>query len=215
MSRVVVRSFSISLDGYGAGPDQSLEHPLGVKGETLHKWAFATQTFRKMFGQDGGSTGVDEKFAAASFDNLGAWILGRNMFGPIRGEWPDDAWKVWWGDEPPYHVRVFVLTNHPRASFDMKGGTTFHFITGGIDEALQAAKAAAGGKDVRLGGGVSTIRQYLQEQVIDELHLAQSPLFLGKGENLFFGIDRPGLGYQCSETVRGENATHLVIGRAP
>ncbi len=213
MSRLVVRSFSISLDGYGAGPDQSLENPLGVNGKTLHQWAFETRTFRKMFGQDGGSTGIDEGFAAGGFENLGAWILGRNMFGPVRGPWLDDEWKGWWGDEPPYHVPVFVLTNHSRASFDMKGGTTFHFITGGIEEALEAAKAAASGKDVRLGGGVSSIRQYLQAQLIDELHLAQSPVLLGKGENLFDGLDLPALGYQCRETVRGENATHLVIGR--
>lgn len=214
MSRLVVRSFSISLDGYGAGPDQSLENPLGVNGKTLHQWAFETRTFRKMFGQDGGSTGVDESFAAKGFENLGAWILGRNMFGPVRGEWPDEEWKGWWGDEPPYHVPVFVLTNHPRASFDMKGGTTFHFITGGIEEALDAAKAVAGDRNVRLGGGVSVIRQYLQAQLIDELHLAQSPVLLGKGENLFDELDLPELGYRCRETVRGENATHLVIGRA-
>ncbi|WHA40194.1 dihydrofolate reductase family protein [Agrobacterium larrymoorei] len=213
MSRLVVRSFSISLDGYGAGPDQSLENPLGVNGKTLHQWAFETRTFRKMFGQDGGSTGVDESFAAKGFENLGAWILGRNMFGPVRGEWPDEEWKGWWGDEPPYHVPVFVLTNHPRASFDMKGGTTFHFITGGIEEALDAAKAVAGDRNVRLGGGVSVIRQYLQAQLIDELHLAQSPVLLGKGENLFDRLDLPALGYRCREAVRGENAVHLVIGR--
>ncbi len=213
MSRLVVRSFSISLDGYGAGPDQSLDNPLGVNGKTLHQWAFETRTFRKMFGQDGGSTGVDESFAAGGFENLGAWILGRNMFGPVRGAWPDEEWIGWWGDEPPYHVPVFVLTNHPRASFDMKGGTTFHFITGGIEEALDAAKAVAGDRDVRLGGGVSVIRQYLQAQLIDELHLAQSPVLLGKGENLFDGLDFPELGYRCRETVRGENAVHLVIGK--
>ncbi|MDS7596755.1 dihydrofolate reductase family protein [Agrobacterium tumefaciens] len=214
MSRLIVRSFSISLDGYGAGPEQSLESPLGVNGETLHNWAFSTRTFRKMFGQDGGSTGIDDEFAAGGFENIGAWILGRNMFGPVRGPWPDEDWKGWWGEEPPYHVPVFVLTNHPRASFDMKGGTTFHFITHGIDEALDAAKAAAGGKDVRLGGGVSTIRQYMQAQLIDDLHLAQSPVFLGKGENLFAGLDLPALGYQCRETVRGENATHLMVRKA-
>lgn len=211
MSRLVVRSFSISLDGYGAGVDQNLENPLGVDGKTLHTWAFATHTFHKMFGQDGGSTGTDERFAAAGFDNFGAWILGRNMFGPIRGPWPDDEWKGWWGEEPPYHVPVFVLTHHARPPLEMKGGTIFHFITGGIEEALQAAKAAAGGKDVRLGGGVSSIRQYLQKQLIDELHLAQSPVLLGKGENLFEGLDLPALGYRCTETVRGENATHLIV----
>lgn len=214
MSRLIVRSFSISLDGYGAGPDQSLESPLGINGETLHNWAFGTRTFRKMFGQDGGSTGIDDEFAAGGFENIGAWILGRNMFGPVCGPWPDEDWKGWWGEEPPYHVPVFVLTNHPRASFDMKGGTTFQFITHGIDEALDAAKAAAGGKDVRLGGGVSTIRQYMQAQLIDDLHLAQSPVFLGKGENLFAGLDLPALGYQCRETVRGENATHLMVRKA-
>ncbi len=211
MPRLVVRSFSISLDGYGAGVDQSLENPLGVDGKTLHTWAFATQTFHKMFGQDGGLTGIDEQFAAAGFDNLGAWILGRNMFGPIRGPWPDHEWKGWWGEEPPYHVPVFVLTHHARPPLEMKGGTIFHFITGGIEEALQSAKAAAGGKDVRLGGGVSSIRQYLQKQLIDELHVAQSPVLLGKGENLFEGLDLPTLGYCCTETVRGENATHLII----
>ena len=214
MSKLRVNAFSLSLDGYGAGPDQDLQNPLGVGGESLHKWAFSTRTFRKMFGQDGGATGTDEDFAARSFENLGAWILGRNMFGPIRGEWPDDNWKGWWGDNPPYHVPVFVLTHHKRAPIVMEGGTTFHFVTDGIHSALEQAKSAADGKDVRVGGGVATIRQYLQEKLIDEMHLAIAPVLLGAGENLFAGLDMPGLGYQCAEQVATALATHVVIKRA-
>ena len=161
MSKLCVRAFSVSLDGYGAGPDQSLENPLGVDGMKLHRWAFTTRTFRKMFGQDGGETDVDDEFAARGFANLGAWIMGRNMFGPIRGKWPDESWKGWWGDKPPYHVPVFVLTHHARAPLVMEGGTTFHFVTDGIQSALAQARDAAGDKDVRVGGGVSTVRQYL------------------------------------------------------
>jgi len=214
MSKLRVNAFTLSLDGYGAGPDQDLQNPLGVGGSALHKWAFSTRTFRKMFGEEGGANGVDEDFAARSFENVGAWILGRNMFGPIRGEWPDDSWKGWWGDNPPYHVPVFVLTHHKRASFTMEGDTTFHFVTDGIHSALEHAKAAAGGQDVRLGGGVSTIRQYLQEKLIDEMHLAIAPVLLGAGENLFAGLDMPKLGYLCSEQVATPLATHVVIKRS-
>jgi dihydrofolate reductase len=214
MSKLRVNAFTLSLDGYGAGPDQDLQNPLGVGGSALHKWAFSTRTFRKMFGEEGGANGVDEDFAARSFENVGAWILGRNMFGPIRGEWPDDSWKGWWGDNPPYHVPVFVLTHHKRASFTMEGDTTFHFVTDGIHSALEQAKAAAGGQDVRLGGGVSTIRQYLQEKLIDEMHLAIAPVLLGAGENLFAGLDMPKLGYLCSEQVATPLATHVVIKRS-
>ncbi|GLS23102.1 DNA-binding protein [Labrys miyagiensis] len=211
MSKLVVRAFSLSLDGYGAGPDQSLDNPLGVNGKKLHEWAFATRTFQKMFGQDSGETGVDEDFAARSFENIGAWILGRNMFGPVRGPWPDENWKGWWGDTPPYHVPTFVLTHHARAPIEMKGGTVFHFVTDGIEVALEQARAAAGGKDVRVGGGVSTIQQYLRAGLIDEMHLAMSPVLLGKGENLFAGIDLPALGYRCTERVPTANTTHLMI----
>lgn len=214
MSKLRVNAFSLSLDGYGAGPGQDLQNPLGVGGQALHKWAFSTRTFRRMFGEEGGETGTDEDFAARSFENVGAWILGRNMFGPIRGEWPDDNWKGWWGDNPPYHVPAFVLTHHKRASLNMEGGTTFHFVTDGIHSALEQAKAAADGKDVRVGGGVATIRQYLREKLIDEMHLAISPVLLGTGENLFAGLDLPRLGYLCSEHLATPLATHVVIKRA-
>ncbi|MER8390966.1 dihydrofolate reductase family protein [Mesorhizobium sp. M0045] len=214
MSKLRVSAFTLSIDGFGAGPDQDLKNPLGVGGEALHGWMFGTRTFRKMvLGKDGGTTDTDEAFAARSFENVGAWILGRNMFGPIRGEWPDDSWKGWWGDNPPYHVPVFVLTHHPRDPIVMEGGTTFYFVTDGIHSALQKAKAAADGKDIRLGGGVATIRQYLQEKLIDELHLAISPVLLGAGENLFAGIDMPKLGYRCSEQVATPKATHVIIER--
>jgi dihydrofolate reductase len=211
MPKLRVSSFSISLDGYGAGPEQSLENPLGVGGMALNEWAFATRTFRTMFGQEGGATGIDDDFATRGFANVGAWILGRNMFGPIRGDWPDETWKGWWGDNPPYHCPVFVLTSHPRASIAMQGGTTFHFVTDGIHAALERATAAANGRDVRLGGGVATIRQYLQASLIDEMHLAVSPILLGKGEALFAGLDLPQLGYQRSECVPTPNATHIVV----
>jgi dihydrofolate reductase len=213
MSKLRVNAFTLSLDGYGAGPDQDLENPLGVGGKALHKWAFTTRTFRKMFGEEGGASGVDEDFAARSFENVGAWILGRNMFGPIRGPWKDESWKGWWGDNPPYHVPVFVLTHHAREPVVMEGGTTFYFVTEGIRSALEQAKAAAGGKDVRVGGGVATIRQYLQEKLIDEMHLAISPMLLGGGENLLAGLDLPKLGYQCSEQVASPHAMHVVISR--
>ena len=213
MSKLRVHGFSISLDGYGAGPHQDLNHPLGVGGPALHEWVFATRTFRKMVGKDGGATGVDDEIFARGFDNVGACIMGRNMFGPIRGLWPDEAWKGWWGDNPPFHTPVFVLTHHARAPIEMNGGTTFHFVTGGIHEALERAVAAADGKEIRLGGGVATIRQYLQAGLIDELHLAMSPVLLGAGENLFEGIDAAKLGYQCTEHAASPNATHFFITR--
>jgi dihydrofolate reductase len=213
MPKLVVRAFSISLDGYGAGPDQSLDRPMGSNGMELHRWALATKTFRKMFGQEGGEEGADNDFAAASFANLGAWILGRNMFGPVRGPWPDESWRGWWGEEPSYHLPIFVLTHHARAPLAMKGGTTFHFVTGGIDEALARAKEAAGGKDIRVGGGVATVKEYLRARLIDELHLAVSPVFLGRGENLFAGIDWRELGYALVDRVATPSATHLTIAR--
>lgn len=213
MSRLRVNCFAVSLDGYGAGPGQDLANPLGVGGLALHEWAFATRTFHKMFGQDGGATGVDDDFVVRGFDNVGAWILGRNMFGPVRGPWPDDAWKGWWGDNPPYHTPVFVLTTHPRDPITMNGGTTFHFVTGGIHAALQQAQAAAAEKDIRLGGGVATLRQYLRAGLVDELHLAIAPILLGCGESLFADIDLPKLGYRRTGHVPAANVTHVVYSR--
>lgn len=213
MTRVRVEGFTISLDGYGAGPNQDLNNPLGVGGTELHQWLFPTRTFqRALFGKDG-TTGVDDDFAARGFQNVGAWILGRNMFGPIRGDWPDTRWKGWWGDSPPYHVPVFVLTHHARAPLEMAGGTTFHFVTGGMHEALARARAAAAGKDVRIGGGPATIRQYLREGLIDELHIAIAPVLLGRGEPLFERLDLRALGYACVEFVATEKATHVVLRR--
>lgn len=214
MARIRVAAFSLSLDGYGAGPGQDLENPLGRGGAALHQWAFHTRTFRQMFGQEGGSGSVDERFAAASFENVGAWILGRNMFGPVRGPWPDESWKGWWGDNPPYHCDVFVLTHYARPALAMEGGTTFHFVTDGIEAALERAKAAAAGKDVRIGGGVDTIRQYLAAGLIDELHLAVAPALLGEGENLFAGLNLPALGYAVTDNVQGEKALHVTITRS-
>lgn len=211
MSRLRVEGFSVSLDGFCAGPDQSLQDPLGVGGRALHDWAFKTATFRKMFGGESGSTGEDDRFAARGFSNIGAWILGRNMFGPIRGPWPDENWKGWWGDNPPYHTQVFVLTHHRRASIPMEGGTTFHFVTEGIHVALARAREAAGGMDVRLGGGAHTIRQYLQANLVDECHIAISPILLGTGESPFAGLNLLALGYRCVEHVATENATHVVL----
>lgn len=213
MTKLRVHCFSISLDGYGAGPAQSRENPLGVGGKALHEWLFPTRTIQRMFGKEGGATGVDDDFAARGFDGIGAWILGRNMFGPIRGPWPDDEWKGWWGDEPPYHTPVFVLTHHPRAPIEMKGGTVFQFLTGGIHAALEQARAAAGGRDVRLGGGVATLRQYLSAGLVDEMHLAQSPILLGSGEHLLVGIDLPALGYRCVEHVATAKAAHFVLAK--
>lgn len=214
MTLVRVASFSISLDGYGAGPDQGVDHPLGVGGEELHRWVYPTRTFqRRVIGGDEGTTGIDDDFAARGFENLGAWILGRNMFGPVRGPWPDDEWKGWWGDNPPYHVPVFILTHHARSPIEMEGDTTFHFVTGGIREALDRAREAAGGKDVRIGGGANTIQQYLSAGLIDELHLAIAPVVLGSGERLFEDVDLRALGYECIEFVASEDATHVVLRR--
>jgi dihydrofolate reductase len=214
MLKLRVHAFSISLDGYGAGPDQSVADPLGVGGEELHTWFVATRTFQQVFGREGGTTGVDDDFAARGLMNIGAYILGRNMFGPVRGPWPDDTWKGWWGDNPPYHCPVFVLTNHPRASVRMEGGTTFHFVTDGIHAALKLASEAAGDKDIRLGGGASAIRQYLREGLIDEMHLAIAPVLLGSGEHLLAGIDLPKLGYRCTEHIPTPAATHVVLKRS-
>jgi dihydrofolate reductase len=209
-----VSSFSVSLDGYGAGPNQSLEHPLGVGGLELHQWFFPTRTFQRMHTNGDGATGVDDEFAARGFQNIGAWILGRNMFGPIRGPWPDDAWKGWWGANPPYHVPTFVLTHHARPSITMEGGTTFHFVTDGIHAALERATAAANGKDVRVGGGAATIQQYLRAGLVDEMHLAIAPVILGSGELLLAGLNLRAMGYSCREFVPGTNATHVVLARA-
>lgn len=211
MSRLRVQSFSISLDGYGAGPQQSLENPLGIGGMGLHEWLRPTRTFQTMFGTDAGCSGIDDDFAARGLRNIGAWILGRNMFGPLRGPWPDANWNGWWGDNPPYHTPVFVLTHHPRAPVTMQGGTTFHFVTDGIHGALDRALEAANGQDVRLGGGVATIRQYLRAGLVDELHLAIAPILLGAGEALFHEIDLPSLGYRCVEHIATQNATHVVL----
>lgn len=212
MSKLRVLCFSLSLDGYGAGPSQSLEAPLGIRGHEMFNWFFPTRTWKAMQGEQGGETGTDDDLAAKGFENIGAWILGRNMFGPVRGPWPDENWKGWWGEEPPYHTPVFVLTHHPRPPLRMKGGTEFHFITDGIHAALDQARKAAAGKDIRLGGGTATIRQYLQAQLIDDLHLAISPTLLGSGEHLLHGIDLNALGYRCERHVGSSNAVaHVSI----
>jgi dihydrofolate reductase len=211
MPKLRVHGFAISLDGYGAGPDQDIDNPLGVGGMKLHEWTLATRTFKQMFGQEGGTTGIDNDFVARGFDNIGAWILGRNMFGPVRGPWPDDSWKGWWGDNPPYHAPVFVLTHHARTPITMEGGTTFHFVTDGIEAALRRAREAAGAGDIRLGGGAATIRQYLVARLIDEMHLAISPVLLGSGEHLLSGLDLTKLGYEVTEHVPTEAATHVVV----
>ena len=213
MGRLRVNAFSISLDGYGAGRDQGVQNPLGVGGESLHEWFYDTRTFQRMMGKDGGTTGVDEAFISRGMAGLGAWIMGRNMFGPVRGPWPDGSWRGWWGDEPPYHTPVFVLTSHARAPLAMKGGTTFHFVTGGIHAALEQATAAAGDRDIRIGGGVGTVRQYLQARLVDEMHLAIAPVLLGSGEHLMAGLDLPSLGYTCTRHVPSEKTTHVVITR--
>jgi dihydrofolate reductase len=223
MSRLKVRSFSISIDGYGAGPDQALDNPMGTGGMALHTWVLGTKTFHAMHadfaasltGDQAPRGGVDDDFAARSFENLGAWIMGRHMFGPSRGPWPDDDWKGWWGENPPYHCPVFVLTHHAHAPITMAGGTTFHFVTEGIHVALERAKEATRGKDVRIGGGAATVRQYLSAGLIDELHLAISPVLLGRGEHLLAGIDTAKLGYKCTEHAASEHALHVVLSREP
>ena len=211
--KIKVAAFSVSMDGFGAGPRQDLNNPLGVRGTELHQWFFPTDVFNKMHGGNAGTRGVDNDMAAKAFENVGAWILGRNMFGPVRGPWPDEWWKGWWGEEPPYHTPVFVLTHHARAPLEMKGGTTFYFVTDGPESALKQAKEAARGKDVRIGGGVATIRQYLEAGAIDQMQLAVSPVLLGEGENLFAGINLHRLGFNVEKTVAGENATHVIIGK--
>jgi len=212
MPLVKVAAFGVSIDGFAAGPRQSLDNPLGERGPELMNWFFPTHTFRSMRGGDvAGEKGIDDGMAAAAMANNGAWILGRNMFGPVRGPWPDENWKGWWGETPPYHVPVFVLTHHARKPLAMAGGTTFHFVTDGLDSALRQAKSAAGAKDVRIGGGVATVRQYLQAGAVDEMHLALSSMVLGDGEHLFTGLDLPKLGFSVVKTVRGENATHVVL----
>jgi len=213
MSKLRVQCFGLSLDGYGAGTEQSLENPLGIRGPEIMEWFFPTDFWKRMQNRGEGEKGVDNRMAEKGFENIGAWILGRNMFGPVRGEWPDDSWKGWWGDEPPYHVPVFVLTHHARAPLEMKGGTTFHFVTDGIESALAQAKAAAGGRDVRLGGGVATVREYLSARLLDEMHLAVRPVLLGAGENLMSGLDLRALGYEVGESIAGERATHMFVRR--
>jgi dihydrofolate reductase len=213
MSKLRVQSFGVSLDGFAAGPEQSLDHPLGKRGPEIMNWVFPTRMFRQMQGQQDGETGIDNDMMLSGFDGVGAWILGRNMFGPVRGPWPDDSWKGWWGEEPPYHSPVFVLTHHARAPLAMKGGTTFHFVTEGIESALAQAREAAGGRDVRLGGGAATVRQYLRAGLVDEMHLAISPVVMGAGEPLFEGLDLPALGYAVATRLEGERATHVVLHR--
>ena len=213
MSKVRVNAFSISVDGFGAGADQSRENPLGRGGEALHDWFVPTRGFQRVYGREGGTTGIDDEMGKGSMDNLGAWIMGRNMFGPVRGEWPDLEWKGWWGEEPPYHCPVFVLTHHQRPPQEMAGGTVFHFVTGGVEEALERARKAAGEKDIRIGGGAATVRQYLKARLIDEMHLAVAPVLLGSGENLFDGIDLVELGYRVAGMRNGEAACHMLIAR--
>ncbi len=214
MSKLRVNGFTISLDGYGAGPNQDEQNPLGKNGTDLHQWFYPTRTFKREFGDpSSGTTGIDDDFARQGTENLGAWILGRNMFGPIRGEWPDAAWRGWWGDNPPYHVPVFVLTHHARPPLEMAGGTTFHFITGGIEQALARAREVAGARDVRVGGGTETIRQYLRAGLIDEMHLAISPVLLGSGEHLLQNLDLRALGYRVADVVPSEKATHVFFKR--
>jgi dihydrofolate reductase len=213
MTKVKVAGFSVSLDGFAAGSDQSLNQPLGVHGEDMFQWFFPTQTFRQMLGKEGGETGADDTFARRAMDGFGAFILGRNMFGPIRGEWPDDQWKGWWGDNPPYHAPTFVLTHYPRPPVEMLGGTTFHFISTGIEDAMEKARAAAGAKDVKIGGGVETVRQYLKNGYVDEIHLAIAPIALGRGEPLFRDLDLRTLGYRTVERVATELATHIVLAK--
>jgi dihydrofolate reductase len=211
MGKFRVSAFGISLDGFGAGTDQTIDNPMGVGGLAMHGWAFETRTFRAMHGQEGGDTGIDEEFAARSFENVGAWILGRNMFGPVRGSWGDESWKGWWGDTPPYHVPVFVLTHYERPPLEMKGGTTFYFVTEGIEEAAKRAAAAAGEKDVRIGGGVSTVQQYLRAGAIDEMHLVMSPVLLGAGEKFFGNLDLAKMGFRVTDHAMSERVMHVVM----
>jgi dihydrofolate reductase len=213
MTKVKVAGFSVSLDGFGAGPEQSLEHPLGVRGHEMFQWYFPTRTFCKMIGKEGGETGLDDSFGRRSMEGFGAFILGRNMFGPIRGEWPDAQWKGWWGDNPPYHAPTFILTHYPRPPIEMLGGTTFHFVSDGIAAALERAREAAGTKDIKIGGGVATARQYVQAGHVDEIHLALSPVALGQGESLFSGLDLHALGYRTVEHVPTKRATHIVLAK--
>jgi dihydrofolate reductase len=213
MTKIKVAGFGVSIDGFSAGTDQSLEHALGVRGEEVFQWFFPTRTYRQMHGEEGGDTGPDDRFAQRAMSGFGAFILGRNMFGPVRGEWPDDQWRGWWGDNPPYHAPTFVLTHHPRPPIEMLGGTTFHFVTDGIEAALQNAREAAGTKDIKIGGGVNTIRQYVQAGHVDEIHLAVAPIMLGQGEALFSGLDLRALGYRTVEHVPTERATHIVLAK--
>lgn len=213
MTKVKVAGFGVSLDGFAAGTAQSLDHPLGLRGEEVFQWFFPTRAFRQMQGKEGGETGPDDRFAQRAMEGFGAFILGRNMFGPVRGQWPDDQWKGWWGDNPPYHAPTFVLTHYPRAPIEMQGGTTFHFVTDGIEAALQKAREAAGAKDVKIGGGVQTVKQYVQAGYVDEIHLAFVPIALGQGESLFSGMDLPALGYRTVEHVPTERATHIVLAK--
>lgn len=213
MSKVKVAGFGVSLDGFAAGTTQSFDHPLGLRGDEIFQWFFPTRAFRQMHGKDGGETGLDDRFAQRAMEGFGAFILGRNMFGPVRGEWPDDQWKGWWGDNPPYHAPTFVLTHFPRAPIEMQGGTTFYFVTDGIEAALQKAREAAGAKDVKIGGGVATVKQYVQAGYVDEIHLAVAPVALGQGESLFSGIDLRALGYRTVEHVATDRATHIVLAK--
>lgn len=213
MGKVRVAGFTVSIDGYGAGPEQSLADPLGKGGRELHQWMFGTRMFHDMIGKPGGETGIDNDYAQRSMAGFGAFILGRNMFGPIRGDWPDDAWKGWWGDDPPYHAPTYILTHHPRESIVMEGGTVFHFVSDGIDSALRQARATAGDLDVKIGGGVSTVRQFLQAGAVDEMHYVVSPVVLGQGEAMFTGIDLPAMGYRVTEQVTTPKAMHVVMSR--
>ncbi len=215
MGKVKVAGFSVSVDGYGAGPEQSLQNPLGKRGTELHQWFFDTRFFHEMIGREGGAVdSIDQTYAQRAMAGFGAFILGRNMYGPIRGAWDGTDWKGWWGDNPPYHAPTFILTHHAHPPIKMEGGTTFFFITDGIKSALDQAKAAAGNLDVKIGGGVSTVRQYLEAGLIDELHYAVSPVILGQGEAMFAGLDLPSLGYTAVEQVMGEKALHLVLAKS-
>ena len=212
MSKIRVAGFGVSLDGFSAGIEQSLHAPIGKRGLEIFQWFFHTKTYCSMHGRGGGTIGdVDDQFAHRAKENFGAFILGRNMFGPVRGSWPDNSWKGWWGDNPPFHAPVFILTHHEREPLVMEGGTTFYFVTGGIEEALALAKKSAGDKDVKIGGGVLTVRQFLQAGLIDSLHLASVPVLLGQGERLFDGVDLRALGFSITERKFSEYATHLTL----